>query len=274
MRIHISADMEGTTGVSHPQDVIPGRPEYSRFRRLLTSDVNAAIEGAAGAGAEEFLVNEAHNGMRNLIIEELDPRAELIIGNSKPLAMMEGIDGCDLTMFVGYHGRAGVDSVLSHTFRAQGVVDVELEGRHCSEARMNAALAGVYRVPVGLVTRDNFTCEEARSLYTGVCTAQVKSAIDRYSAQCLAPTHSRQRIKEAAGSAVLKRGRLTPYTCASPHTFTVEFAIASLAASVMHFPELERIDERRVSWTHEDYKTAYRMFLGVMKLAAWDPDFG
>jgi len=35
MRIYISADMEGVTGVTHSQDVIPGRSQYERFRRLL-----------------------------------------------------------------------------------------------------------------------------------------------------------------------------------------------------------------------------------------------
>jgi D-aminopeptidase len=65
MRTCISADMEGVT---HPQDVIPGRSQYERFRRLLTADVNAAIEGAARSGATDFLVNEAHDGMRNLLL--------------------------------------------------------------------------------------------------------------------------------------------------------------------------------------------------------------
>ncbi len=71
MRVYISADMEGVTGVTHPEDVIPGRSQYERFRHLLTGDVNAAIEGAAGAGAASFLVNEAHDGMRNLLLKDL-----------------------------------------------------------------------------------------------------------------------------------------------------------------------------------------------------------
>jgi len=66
MKVYISADMEGVTGVTHPQDVIPGRSRYEQFRRFLTADVNAAIEGAARAGASDFLVNEAHDGMRNI----------------------------------------------------------------------------------------------------------------------------------------------------------------------------------------------------------------
>ena len=118
MKVYISADMEGVTGVTHPQDVIPGRPQYERFRGFLTADVNAAIEGASQAGATEFVVNEAHDGMRNILIEDLDPRAELIVGSRKPLSMMQGFEGSDVIFFVGYHARAGAGGVLSHTYNA------------------------------------------------------------------------------------------------------------------------------------------------------------
>ena len=122
MRVYISADMEGVTGVTHSQDVIPGRSRYERFRGLLTADVNAAIEGAASGGATEFLVNEAHDGMRNVLLEDLDPRAEIIVGQRKPLSMMQGFEHADVAFFVGYHARAGAEGVLSHTFDAPTVI--------------------------------------------------------------------------------------------------------------------------------------------------------
>jgi D-amino peptidase len=275
VKVYISADMEGVTGVTHPQDVIPGRSQFERFRKLLTADVNAAIDGAARAGATEFLVNEAHDGMRNVILEELDPRAELITGNLKPLVMMEGFEGHDVLFFVGYHARAGTGGVLSHTFTSPTeVVGVELNGEPCSEARMNAALAGLRGIPVGLITGDDITCEEARPLYPGVRTARVKTAVDRYSARCLPPAVAHRLIREQAAAAVSDAGELRPYAPAPPYTFTVEFAAASLAASVLYFPGLERVDDRRVYWAHEDYETAYKMFIGVMRLARSDPDYG
>jgi len=124
MRIYISADMEGVTGVTHSQDVIPGRSQYERFRRLLTADVNAAIEGASEAGATDFLVNEAHDGMRNILLEDLDPRAEIIIGERKPLSMMQGFEEADLVFFVGYHARAdtegGPKPYLRQSYRRHG----------------------------------------------------------------------------------------------------------------------------------------------------------
>jgi D-amino peptidase len=275
VRVFISADMEGVTGVTHPQDVIPGRSQYERFRRFLTADVNAAIEGAARGGATEFLVNEAHDGMRNILLEDLDERAELIVGSRKPLSMMQGFEGADLAFFVGYHARAGAEGVLSHTFNSPSVVtDVQLNGEPCSEARMNAALAGLSGIPVGLVTGDDLTCAEARSLYAGVRCAQVKTSIDRYVARCLPQGAALARIGEEAEGAVRGAGDLAPYAPGSPYTFTVEFATASSAASVMFFPQLQRVGDRRVTWAHDDYETAFKMFIGVMRMATSDPDYG
>ncbi len=275
MKVYISADMEGVTGVTHSQDVIPGRYQYERFRGLLTADVNAAIEGAAQAGATEFLVNEAHDGMRNILLEGLDPRAQIIVGQRKPLSMMQGFEGSDVVFFVGYHARAGTEGILSHTFDSPTVVtNVELNGEPCSEARMNATLAGLRGIPIGLVTGDDLTCKEAESLYRRVKTAEVKTAVDRYTARCLAPEAAHGRIREAAQRAVEGVGSLTPYTPGAPYSFTVEFATASTAASVLFFPGLERVDDRRVSWTHEDYTVAFKMFVGVMRLARSDPDYG
>ena len=275
MKVYISADMEGVTGVTHSQDVIPGRSQYERFRRLLTADVNAAIEGAARGGANDFLVNEAHDGMRNILLEDLDGRAEIIVGQRKPYSMMQGFEGADVAFFVGYHARAGTEGVLSHTFDSPMVVTgVELNGQPCSEARMNATLAGLQSIPVGLVTGDDLACAEAEALYPGVRTARVKTAVDRYTARCLSPEASHGRIRESAQRAAEGIEDLTPYTPEPPYSFTVEFATASAAASVLFFPGLERVDDRRVSWTDEDYETAFKMFIGVMRLSRSDPDYG
>lgn len=275
MKVYISADMEGVTGVTHPQDVIPGRPRYEQFRRFLTADVNAAIDGAGRAGAVEFVVNEAHDGMRNIVLEDLDPRAEVIVGQRKPLVMMEGVEGADVAFFVGYHARAGVEGILSHTYSSPTqVIEVRLNGEPCSEARMNAAFAGTLGIPVGLVTGDDRTCEEAESLYEGVRTARVKTAVDRYTARCLSPDAARILIQESAEDAVSGVDGLAAYAPGGPYTFTVEFATASTAAGVLHFPQLERTGDRIVSWTHQDYATAYRIFIGVMSMARSDPDYG
>ena len=50
MKVLISADMEGISGIVDWEQVLPGHPEYlSRGRQLMTGDVNAAVNGAFGA---------------------------------------------------------------------------------------------------------------------------------------------------------------------------------------------------------------------------------
>ena len=85
--------MEGATGVTTWEDVMPGKMFYSQSRKLLTADVNSAIEGALEAGASEILVNESHDGMRNLLLDEVNRRARVIRGfGGKQLCMMEGVN--------------------------------------------------------------------------------------------------------------------------------------------------------------------------------------
>jgi D-amino peptidase len=121
---------------------------------------------------------------------------------------------------------------------------------------------------------DDAVCEESRELYMGVRTAQVKTAIDRYSARCLTPEVSHRRIREEARVAVEDIEKPQPHVPERPYTFAVEFDNASSAGSVLYFQGIERLDDRLVSWTHEDYDVAYKMLLGVMGPATVDPDFG
>src|SRR5690242_11851753 len=158
MRILISADMEGATGVTWTDDVIPGTEQWQRFRRLLTADVNATIAGLCDGGATDLLVNEAHSSQRNLLLEELDVRARMLTGRHKPLSMMQGIESnVDGVVFVGYHAGAGAEGVLAHTYLENQITGVWLDGVAAGEGRLNAALAAEYGVPVLMVSGDDRT---------------------------------------------------------------------------------------------------------------------
>ena len=97
--------MEGVTGVVHFEQVLPEKEEYKRARELMVGDVNAAIEGALEAGAKEIIVNDSHNKMTNIILSQLNPAAHLISGYDKPLCMMQGVEGHDAALFIGYHAK-------------------------------------------------------------------------------------------------------------------------------------------------------------------------
>ena len=56
MKVYISADMEGVTGVSHWEEVDHNKSAYSQFQKQMSLEVAAACEGAIAAGAKEILV--------------------------------------------------------------------------------------------------------------------------------------------------------------------------------------------------------------------------
>ena len=88
MKVFISVDMEGVSGITDPEDVLPDGADYQRGRVFMTGDANAAILGAFDGGADEVLVNDSHWIMRNLLLEQLDPRARTIKGFHKSLCMV------------------------------------------------------------------------------------------------------------------------------------------------------------------------------------------
>ncbi len=56
LKVFISVDMEGITGVVHKEEVTRNAMDYDLFRKLMTLETNAAIEGAVAAGATEIIV--------------------------------------------------------------------------------------------------------------------------------------------------------------------------------------------------------------------------
>lgn len=218
MRALISADMEGATGVTCPDDCRPGSPQWDRFRRLLTSDVNAVAAGFLAAGIDEVIVNEAHSSMRNVLIEDLGPGIRLLTGRHKPFGMMEGIqDRPDVVAFVGYHSAPGTPGVLSHTYLGCEITDVTLNGRSMSEGYLNAMLAAEHGVPVVLVSGDDLTCADGHDYAPHARCVEVKQAVDRYSALCRTPAETAASLHEAAVAAatvtVLPVLPDPPYVC-------------------------------------------------------------
>ena len=161
MNLLISVDMEGISGVVLPRHTRASDNEYQRFRRLMTLDANAAIEGAMAGGAQRILVNDSHGNMANIVIEELHPAAELISGQPKPFGMMQGLSAdIDMVFLVGYHAASGTRSaILEHTWTGH-IVDAQLNGRSVGETGLSAAIAGAFGAPVVLVLQRYFSRHE------------------------------------------------------------------------------------------------------------------
>jgi len=257
MKVLISADMEGATGVTWPADVEHGTEQWQRCRAMFTSDVNAAISGLFDGGATEVLVNEAHSTMRNLLLEDLDQRATMITGRHKELTMVEGIQRGDVdgVVFLGYHTAAGTEGVLSHTYLPNSITRVRVNGEVGSEGRLNAHVAREYGVPVILVTGDDRTCEDADLYAPEARKVAVKNHISRYTAECRPPSVTYADIRAEAKAAVELAGRGEPDRD-GPFTVEIEVDMPQLVTNACMVPTVEQVDERHVRF---EALTAYDM---------------
>ncbi|MBW1600548.1 M55 family metallopeptidase [Streptomyces sp. JJ66] len=268
MKILVSADMEGATGVTWPDDVLPGHRQWERCRTLFTGDVNAAVAGFFAGGADEVLVNEAHWTMRNLLLEQLDARAELLTGRHKALSMVEGVQHGDVdgVAFVGYHAAAGAEGVLAHTYLANSVTGVWVDGARASEGLLNALVCAEFGVPVVLVTGDDRACQDAKGYAPTARTAAVKDYVSRYAAVCRAPAVTAAAIEAAAREAVALAVRHEPVVTA--HEVAVEFDAEHLAGAATVVPGVERAGERRVAYTAPDMYEGIRCFKAVTTIVS------
>lgn len=280
MKVLISADMEGTCGVvswvqvmppeyvSGPEPSSPDR--YLRTRERMTAEVNAAVEGALAGGADEVIVNDSHDGMRNIIPDKLHPEVRYITGNDKPLGMMQGVDlsGIGAVFYTGYHAKAGTPAApLAHTWTGW-LNDVRLDGVSTGEFGINAAVAGYYGVPVVLITGDDKAVAQTQALLGDqVVGAVVKEGISTFSALHLHPEKARQVIRDAAEQAVGNAAGAQPYTLPSGGAVELTFDHQARADQAILVPGVVRTGERSVAWIPRDGHEFIRTFRAVMSCA-------
>ncbi|MEE1736532.1 M55 family metallopeptidase [Streptomyces sp. BE147] len=259
MRIYISVDMEGITGLVDVEDVQPGGRDYERGRLMMAEDVNAAVRGAVAAGATDITVNDAHGPMRNLLPETLHPAVRLIRGKPKNMGMLEGLGPeHDAVICVGYHARAGALGVLSHSFLGHEIEDMWLDGSPVGEIGLAQAAAAAIGVPVLVLTGDDSACEEMAKWDGSVTTVAVKYAKDRFAAELRRADEARAAIEEAV-AARLATPPTRPAASDSRATLTVRWQSASIASMLQGIPGVTATDSRTVQ-AQGSLPVLYRLF--------------
>lgn len=258
-KVYISVDMEGISGVSGSDQTSAGQPEYGRSRKLMAEDANAAIRGAFAGGATDVLVNDSHGGQRNLLPEDLDPRAKLISHSFKRHGMMEGLDETfHAVIFIGYHAKAQAPrGLFAHT--GSGVVrDLRINGQSVGEGGMNALLAAWYGVPVVLVSGDDAAVEEVRGRVPGISGVVVKRAINVNAVELKPLRQARTDIEEAARAAV---AGVKPGMPRRESQYRVElqynnFTYPEIATA---FGEIALVSPNTIAFTRPTMPEAYRL---------------
>jgi D-amino peptidase len=268
VRVLVSVDMEGISGVTGRNDVNPSAPAYERFRHRMTAEANAAVRGAFAAGADSVVVNDSHDGMRNLLYEELDPRAELISGYNKPLCMVQGAEGAEAAIFVGYHAWAGTDAaVLDHTIAGRCVHNWWLNGERVGESQINAAILGHFGVPVVLVCGDDKLAGQIEQTLPGARRVIVKYALNQLTARSLPSAAVLEAIEKEAQAAVTGAAQVAPVRTSGPQTMRIEFQTTGQAAAASRWPTVVRVDDRTAETTGRDIVEVWRMADVMVALA-------
>jgi D-amino peptidase len=259
--------MEGAAGVVDWSQCSLGQPEYDYYRALLQEEVNAAIEGAQAAGANEFLVNDSHSTMQNLRPDTLAGHARYLSGSHKPMYMMEGLDASfDAVFFVSYHGSMSSSAPLSHTYNPRAIAEVSLNGTVVGESGINSLVALGYGVPVVLVTGDDVTAAEATRVNPGVYTAVVKRAVTRFAADSMHPARARGLIRDRAEAAVGALAGAVPPTIALPATLSVTFRNRDLAEMATWITGVHRSAGTTTEIVDHDPLRLFRTFVTVVLL--------
>ncbi|MBU3221135.1 M55 family metallopeptidase [Clostridium algidicarnis] len=261
MKIYISADIEGITGVTSWSETEKGHSDFESFAQQMTKEVRAAAEGAFEAGATEIYVKDAHDSARNIDINELPEYVTLQSGwSGDPMCMVSGLDSSfDAALFIGYHSRAGSgDSPLAHTMDTS-LEYIKINGVYVSEFLINSYAAALHGVPVVFVSGDKGLSNEVRDVNPKIATFSVKEGIGK----SVISIHPRKAIKEI--KSIVTSTLKSDYSLCKvelPETFDVEIAYQNheIAYKNSFYPRVELLSSKAIGYKSDDYYEVLRMF--------------
>jgi D-amino peptidase len=277
MRILISADIEGASGVTTTRECgYPYRPvsdpqslgDYQTGKRWLTGDINAAVEGALEAGATEFVVHDSHGlNYLNILLEELHPAVEIVRG--MPIIFYEFDDladgGYDAAFLIAMHARAGEPGVISHVLDWPLLREVRVNSQPVGESQLTAALAGYFGIPTVLITGDDLVCNEVKT-WTGdqIETAIIKKSLSRYAARCLPLGRAREVIRAAAHRAVKRIPEIAPSRFEAPITLEVDLTDRQVAKYCSWMPTIRYDNAYTIAYTDDDFLRVFKALLAIL----------
>jgi D-amino peptidase len=256
-RIYMMTDLEGVAGVvSFEQQAYPDGKYYEAAKRLLTAEINAAIEGLLAVGVDDILVRDGH-GAGGVVYEMLHPAARLLHGS--PMAPSSIVDPIvaeyEAAVLIGQHAMAGVArGNQNHTQSSRTIDHYTLNGQPIGEIGQFALYCGALGVPFIFLSGDDAACSEAEALVPGITTAAVKQGLGRGSAISLSPSVAHRRIREGIEVAVDRQrsAPLPPLVWDGPFVLEKRFFHTHTADAAMRHPGVERVDDLTVRLRSDD----------------------
>ena len=261
MKLFISADIEGTAGITCWDETEYGHPRYSYFAEQMTREVSAVCGAASNLGWD-ILVKDAHDSARNILPDKLHPSATLLRGWARDInCMMSGIDtdSFDAVAFTGYHSAAMSEgNSLSHTMTTAAHC-VKINGKYASEFVINAYTAAMYGVPVVFLSGDEALCEAAKELIPGITTYATKKG---FGSACISKHPDKvcddlfRAAREALSGDFKEKCKLK-----LPKHFSVEITYRDINDATRYacYPGVVRLDGKTLLFENDSYKEVLRM---------------
>ena len=250
-KVYVGTDMEGCAGIVSfdDQSYADGR-YHDRGMRIVTAEINAAIQGMLDIGVEDFLVADGH-GPGAVWWEDLHPAAELIHG--RPNGPRSGRDPIvaeyDSCVMIGQHAMAGVPTSNQNHTQSSRVIDYfKLNGQYIGEIAQFALYQGALGLPLIFLSGEEDACREAEDLIPGIVTASVKKGLSRGSAISVSAQVAHQRIREGIQEAVERHRKnpLPPFAIDGPYVMDKRFFHTHEADAASDQPGAERVDGQTV----------------------------
>lgn len=253
--VFLLTDIEGVAGVaSHARDSYSDARYYEESRKLLTGEVNAAVEGLLAVGVQEILVVDGH-GPGGVLYAAMHEHARLLHGRPITRAQMYGPAWeHDAVVLIGQHARAGVrHGNQNHTYSSKGIDWMRLNGEFVGETLLMALWAGWKNVPTLFLSGDEAACEEAESQVPGIRTAAVKRGISSNVEIALSAPAARELIREQIAQAIEAHHRtpVQPATRPGPYELEVRH-FSTQGADLAEDSGGERVDDQTVCYRSPD----------------------
>lgn len=254
----IITDAEGVAGVCRQSQVEQGNQE---MQRLLTGEINAAVNGFRRAGASEVVVWDGHGGSWTLSAQTIHDKARLIIGSLGPKMLLD-TGRFAAVAFIGQHARANRErAVMAHSYSSLGIQKLTMNGKEVGEIETRAALAGAFGVPVILLSGDRAAAEDLLAIVPDAEVAVVKDGLSYYACDSMSAAAAQQLIEEKAAAAWKKLAQVKPYRISGPVVIETEVTTRSTPPPDSDLRQgVTRVGPRTLRYSGKDFLEAWTLW--------------
>lgn len=262
MKLFLSVDLEGVTGVTAWEDVRKGTADHGYFREQMTREVKTICTTALKHGFTEILVKDAHATARNLLMDEMPRGVKLFSGWARdPFIMMSGLDkSFSAVMFSGYHSGAYFDgSPLAHTMSSESIFYFKINGEYASEFVLNAYIAAYHNVPVIGIVGDEGVCAQAREYIPNITAMPVKKGVGN-GVISLGKEEALELIRHGTEEALARDFAECAFPLPKHFQCEICFRDHVLAHRASFYQGVKRLDAHTVAFETDDFYEVLRTY--------------